>query len=225
MATNQEEVKLLGALGSPFVCRVTLALKLKGIEYEFVKEDLKNKSELLLKYNPVYKQVPVFVHNHKPISESLVILEYIDETWKQNPILPSDPYKRALARFWAKFIDDKVMGPSFKSAFTIDEKEREKNIEESSEALRVLENELKDKFFGGEEIDIVDIAAVFIAFWIPLIQDISGLQLFTAEKFPKLYQWSQEFLNHPVVKKSLPPREPLFAIFKGRYESLFNASK
>ncbi|KAL5058060.1 hypothetical protein RYX36_029664 [Vicia faba] len=225
MATNQEDVKLLGARGSPFVCRVELSLNLKRIEYEFVVEKLANKSELLLKYNPVYKKVPVFVHNEKPISESLVILEYIDETWKQNSILPSDPYQRTLARFWAKFIDDKVMGPSFKSAFTIDEKEREKNIAESSEALLTLENELKDKFFGGEEIDIVDIAAVFIAFWIPLIQDVTGLQLFTAEKFPKLYQWSQEFLNHPVVKKSLPPREPLFAIFKGRYESVFNASK
>jgi glutathione S-transferase len=52
--------------------------------------------------------VPVFVHNGKPISESRVILEYIDDTWKQNPILPNDPYQRALSRFWSKFIDDKV---------------------------------------------------------------------------------------------------------------------
>ncbi|CAI8612730.1 unnamed protein product [Vicia faba] len=225
MATNQEDVKLLGPLGSPFVCRVNIALKLKGIECEFVEEDLRNKSELLLKYNPVYKKVPVFVHNENPISESLVILEYIDQTWKQNPILSSDPYQRSLARFWSKFIDDKIVAASFKSAFTIDEKEREKNIEESSEGLQVLENELRDKFFGGEEIGFVDIAAVFIAFWIPLVQDVSGLQLFTAEKFPKLYKWSKEFVDHPVVKKSLPPREPLFALYKGRYQSLFNASK
>lgn len=225
MATNQEEVKLLGAIGSPFVCRVQIALRLKGIEYEFVEENLATKSEQLLKYNPVHKKVPVFVHNDKPISESLVILEYIDEVWKQNPILPSDPHQRALARFWSKFIDDKIVSASSKSVFTLDEKEREKNVEETTEALQFLQNELKGKYFGGEEFNFVDIAAVFVAFWIPLVQDIIGLQLFTAEKFPKLYNWSQEFLDHPVVKETLPPREPLFAFFKGRYESLLAASK
>ncbi|PNX56842.1 glutathione S-transferase-like protein, partial [Trifolium pratense] len=88
----------------------------------------------------------------------------------------------------------------------------------------ILENELKDKFFGGEEIGFVDIAAVFIAFWIPLIQDITGLQFFTAEKFPKLHKWSQEFLNHPIVKENIPPRDTLFAYFKAHYDSLI-ASK
>jgi glutathione S-transferase len=113
MASNQEEVKLYGIVGSPFVTRVDIALNLKGVEYKFVEEKQGNFSDALIKYNPVYKKVPVLVHNDKPISESLVILEYIDDAWKQNPILPSDPYKRALARFWSKFIDDKVITPLF----------------------------------------------------------------------------------------------------------------
>jgi glutathione S-transferase len=113
MASNQEEVKLYGIVGSPFVTRVDIALNLKGVEYKYEEEKLGNFSDALIKYNPVYKKVPVLVHNDKPISESLVILEYIDDAWKQNPILPSDPYKRALARFWSKFIDDKVITPLF----------------------------------------------------------------------------------------------------------------
>lgn len=104
----EEELKLFRTWSSPFPLRIVWALKLKGLEYDTVYEDLANKSPLLLEYNPIHKKVPVLVHGGKPIAESLVILEYIDETWKQNPLLPQDPYQRAVARFWAKFGDDKV---------------------------------------------------------------------------------------------------------------------
>ncbi|KAL2585712.1 hypothetical protein AAZV13_13G011600 [Glycine max] len=83
---------------------------------------------------------------------------------------------------------------------------------------------MKDKkFFGGEEIGLVDIVVVYTAFWVPVVQEIAGLELFTSEKFPKLHNWSQEFLNHPIVKESLPPRDLVFTFFKGLYESLFGS--
>uniref|UniRef100_K7L1M0 glutathione transferase n=1 Tax=Glycine max TaxID=3847 RepID=K7L1M0_SOYBN len=199
MASSHEEVTLLGAIASAFACRVKIALKLKGVKYKYVEENLRNKSELLLKSNPVHKKIPVFIHNEKPIAESLVIVEYIDETWKNNPILPSDLTKEP----WL------IVDVARESVFTVDEKEREKNVTETYEGLQFLENELKDKkFFGGEEVGLVDIAGVYIAFWVPFIQEIAGLKLLTSEKFPKLYKWSQEFVNHPVVKESLPPRDP-----------------
>ena len=103
-----EEVKLLKTWSSPFGLRIVWALKLKGIQYDSIDEDLPNKSPLLVQCNPVYKKIPVLIHNGKSISESLVILEYIEDTWNHNPLLPQDPYHKATSRFWVKFGDDKV---------------------------------------------------------------------------------------------------------------------
>ncbi|XP_058734573.1 probable glutathione S-transferase [Vicia villosa] len=218
------EVQLLGVRGSPFVQRVQYALKLKGIEYTFIEENLRNKSDLLLKYNPIHKKVPVFVHNGKPLSESLVIIEYIDETWENYHIFPQQAHEKALARFWSKFIDDKILPAISKAAWTVNKEEREKGTEEALQGLQFLENELKSKFFGGENINIVDIAASYLSFWLPTLEEAVGLKLLGADKFPKLHKWSQEFINQPIVKEILPAREGLLGFFKSRYAAISAAA-
>ncbi|CAL8991281.1 unnamed protein product [Prunus brigantina] len=53
------KVTLHGSWLSLYIKRVKLALKTKGIPFEFVEEDRNNKSPLLLKYNPMraYKYI------------------------------------------------------------------------------------------------------------------------------------------------------------------------
>lgn len=103
-------VVLYGMWASPFVKRVELALKIKAIPFEYVEEDFQNKSTELLKFNPVYKKVPVLVHNGRPICESAVIFKYIEEVWNNNgpSLLPQHPYKQAQIRFWADFVQNQV---------------------------------------------------------------------------------------------------------------------
>jgi len=107
---EEEQVKVLSLWASPFGMRVLIGLEEKGVKYEYQEENLSSKSELLLQMNPVHKKIPVLIHNGKPVCESLIILEYIDEAWaSSNPFMPSNAYGRARARFWADFVDNKVL--------------------------------------------------------------------------------------------------------------------
>ncbi|KAL6340954.1 hypothetical protein AAG906_032065 [Vitis piasezkii] len=218
-ATMAEEVKLFGTWASPFSRRIEVALKLKGVQFEYIEENLSNKSPALLKYNPVHKKIPVLVHNGKPVAESLVILEYIDETWKHNPILPTDPYEKAMARFWAKYMDDKLWPAATKVVVSKGE-EQKAVIEEIQEQLKTLESELKEKkFFGGESLGFVDIAANIIVFLLVAQEALGLMEILTEEKFPVLHEWYQRLVDDAVFKECVPPRERHLGFFKARFGS------
>lgn len=216
------EVKLLGFWVSPFVQRVKWALKLKGIRYEYIEEDIYNKSSLLLKLNPVHGKIPVLVHNGKPISESIIILEYIDEVWKQTPLLPQDPYERAQARFWAKFAEEKVR-QSVWGAVCSSGDEKEKAVKSAIEALEELEKELKrrgKKFFGGETVGLVDIVAGSIAYQLPVYEEVASIKILDSSKFPTISEWFKTFLNHSLINEGLPRKDQMFAYFTKRSKEI-----
>ncbi|XP_057499807.1 glutathione transferase GST 23-like [Actinidia eriantha] len=209
-----EEVKVFRTWSSRFALRVIWALQLKGVEYETLFEDITNKSPLLLHYNPTYKKVPVLVHNGKPISESLVILEYIEETWKDNPLLPADPYDRATARFWAKFGDDKLI-TSVLGVLVTQGKEQEEGVLVVIENLKHIEKQLKGKkFFGGDTIGFLDLALGWTANLVCVYEEVTGIKFLDAETFPQLSAWIENFSDVPVIKENWPPRDKLVLKFQ-----------
>ncbi|XP_058209402.1 probable glutathione S-transferase [Rhododendron vialii] len=219
---SKEAVKLLGFWVSPFSFRVEWALRLKGVEYEYIEEDIFNKSPLLLKLNPVHKKVPVLIHGDKVILESFIILEYIDETWKQFPILPKDPYDRAMARFWAKFAEEKFWMNAWRALWTVGE-DKEMYLEQAVESLEKIEQELikrKSKFFGGESIGYLDIALGWISYWLPVLEEVGSMMIADPIQFPATAGWTENFRNHPMVKDKLPSRDEMVVYFQWRRKEI-----
>ncbi|CAL5339565.1 unnamed protein product [Camellia sinensis] len=225
MAEGQE-VKLLGSWVSPFVYRVKWALNLKNIQYEYLEQDLVNKSNLLLTCNPVFKRVPVLIHNDKIICESIVIMEYLDEVWKNNPILPEDPYEIAMVRFWTKFIEEKFTEVVRKVLF-LDGEQQENEVKNAKEALESIEGELKGKkFFGGETIGLLDLVLGFMTIWLNIIEEVSHVKVFDSLKHPSLSKWMEDFLELPLIKECSPNRDELVPYFhKIREQMLALAAK
>lgn len=82
--------------------RVRIALSLKGLAYDTVAIDLKaavnaQRSAQFLRLNPE-GLVPVLEDGTVTLTQSLAIIEYLDETHPQPPLLPRAPAERARVR-------------------------------------------------------------------------------------------------------------------------------
>jgi glutathione S-transferase len=141
-ASEPKEVKLYGALGSAHA-----AMALKGVPYEYV-EDLEHKRETLLHLNPIHEKVPVLVGDGRPLAESLVIIEYVDESWPgRDPPL----FSRG----------GKVLGPvrprpgvaavARGAVRHTGEEERAGLVREMKERMAVLEAGIREDFPSGGE--------------------------------------------------------------------------
>jgi glutathione S-transferase len=203
-----DDLKVLGLWTSPFVIRVRIVLNLKGLAYEYVEDDLSNKSALLLSSNPVHKTVPVLLHAGRPVNESQIILQYIDEVWAGTgpAVLPRDPYERAAARFWAAYIDDKVKSAWLGMLFECrDEGERAEAVARAGEALGTLEGALRGKpFFGGDGVGFVDAVLGGYLGWFGAVGRIIGRRLIDPAKTPLLAAWEDRFRAADVAKGVVP---------------------
>lgn len=216
----EKEVKLLGFSVSPYVARARIALNLKGIEYEFLVEEAGKKSQLLLDSNPIYKKVPVLIHGGKPLCESLIIVQYIDEVWAASgpPILPPDPFDRAIARFWAAFIDEKIPSQMYVLIDNAEESAKEVIVNFFS-LLEQLEEVFKKcsegkSFFGGDTINYIDITLGCYLVWLEALEKIVGIKFLDEDRIPCLVQWAKCFCSSGAVKAVIPEADQLVEFSK-----------
>ncbi|KAJ3676558.1 hypothetical protein LUZ60_003970 [Juncus effusus] len=208
-------LKLFGSWASSYTHRVQLALKLKAIQFEYIEEDLSNKSASLLQYNPIYKKVPVLVHNDRPIAESVIILQYLDEVWTDSQIMPADPFERAVVRFWCHFADDKL-GPAVGAVFATSGEVQKASVDQVHENLGLIERELREgffkgrKFFGGDSIGLLDIVLGCGSYWLAVFEEVmTGVKLVDADSFPLFHTWLREFESRDEVKETIPAVDKL----------------
>ncbi|XP_076884274.1 glutathione S-transferase U17-like [Bidens hawaiensis] len=218
---KESEIKLLGTIASSYVNRVQFALNLKSINYEYIEEDLANKSKLLFTSNPVYKRVPVLIHGDKSICESQVILEYLDDIQPDShPLLPPAPLDRANCRFWASYIDTKFFPLYDEMRRTRRQAGKEAIKEQMIEATRLLEEALIKSsngkaYFGGDEIGFLDVMLGSCIRWMKFIDDLNDFDTFDEVRVPELGKWAKNISSHEALKSATPDKETLDVFFAG----------
>lgn len=95
-------MKLYNYFRSSASFRVRIALNLKGLPYDYVPVHLtRGGGEQLA---PAYRDlnpaalVPVLDHDGAIVTQSLAIIEYLEERFPQPPLLPHEPLERAYVR-------------------------------------------------------------------------------------------------------------------------------
>lgn len=107
--------------GSLCSMKVRLCLAEKECSYDAVYVDLlrfENLKPDYLALNP-NGVVPTIVHDGKPVIESSVINEYIDEAFDGPQLVPDKPHNKARMRVWTKLQDDVVHPAIQKPTFNL----------------------------------------------------------------------------------------------------------
>ena len=102
-------LRLHGYFRSSASWRVRIGLAYKGLAYEYVPVSLvagggEHRTEAYAQVNPL-QAVPTLELDGRRVSESLAILELLEELHPTPPLLPRDPFDRAAARRIAEAVN------------------------------------------------------------------------------------------------------------------------
>jgi len=200
-----DSIELLSGWYCPYAQRAWMSLEEKCQGKYKVTEamdlDIKNgkfiKSEQLREKSPNKAQVPVVIHGDNVVHESLVCVEYIDEAFGNSTLVPGSPSQRAMARMWAKRLDNEIATNFYRLLMSQDKEDQKKIAQSMLDVIRDFSENIQGPFFFGEMISIVDIC---IAPWLVGYRyDVmkSLRQFVVPEGEEKFWIWSLAMSKHP----------------------------
>lgn len=154
---------LCGFAASNYYCKVKLALLEKGVTFN---EELAWLGETDMAASPLGK-VPYLKTEHGPISESTVILEYIEDAYPAVPLMPADAYGAAKVRELVRYIElhlELVARNLYPQAFfggKVSDSTKEKTGEQLEKNIAAFARLAKfSPFVAGDAFTLADCAAV-----------------------------------------------------------------
>jgi maleylacetoacetate isomerase len=208
-------VKLYSYFRSSAAYRVRIALNLKGIAYDtisihLIKDGGHNKRPEFRAINPQMR-VPVLVTPAgDTLTQSLAIIEYLDETHPQPPLLPNDPIARAKVRALAELIACDIHPLNNTSPLRY--LKRDMGQEQSTidtwyhhwvlsgfEALEAMIGE--GPYLCGKDVTLADTCLV------PQVANARRLKV-PLDKFPKIVAADAACLKLPAFDRARPENQP-----------------
>ncbi len=165
-------LKLCGFHISNYHNKVRIALLEKGIPFEEDPTVQPSQKEEYLALSPMGK-VPYAELNGARLCESEVILEYLEETYPQKPLLPKDPLARAKVRELVTMMElhmELVARRLYPGVFfggTLSDGTKQSVEKDLARGIRAFKALAKfDPFVAGKELTLADCAA---AVHLPLV--------------------------------------------------------
>lgn len=139
--------------------KVRLVLCEKGLAWESREVNLFRGEQ----YDPDYLKinpkgvVPTLLHDGRPLIESILICEYLDEVFPEPRLIPVDAYERAQMRLWSKAVDEGLHEGITEISFSAMFRERMKNMPQSQREARfrnVGDPKRRDRFVSAYELGL-----------------------------------------------------------------------
>ena len=187
----------------PYVQRAVIALTEKGVPFERIDIDLGAKPDWFKAVSPLGK-TPVLLVGDTAIFESVVILEYLEDT--QSPVLhPADALARAEHRAWIEF-GSAILNDIAGLYAARDEAAFNAKVTALRDKFMRIEARLQTPWFDGERFSLVDAVFGPVFRYFDAFDRIGDFGILT--DLPKTATWRAALAARPSIAGAVSPDYP-----------------